>query len=309
MIPLERISELLDRLRSYDPREVAIELAVIGLVVYLVVRFVQGTRAAGAVKGVLVVLVVGALLARILGGSASFQRLAFLYDRFLAILAITLVVIFQPELRRALIRLGEAPFFRSSPSEIAYVVDAVVDACAYLSKARFGAIIVLQRAVGLQGLVEGGTPLRAEVSSRLLQTIFFPGSALHDLAVVIKGRIVDAAGVQLPMADPSEVPDMRLGARHRAAIGLSRDSDALVVVVSEETGNIRIAERGRLSEPLRPEALKTELLRRLRRELPPAATTAAEEHDQEQAMQVAVDERPTRESLERSREPQKQPTV
>lgn len=285
-----RIQELLDRLATYPALEVLIELLVIGVVVYAVVRFVQGTRAAGAVKGALVVLVMIALLARILGGSDSFQRLAFLYDRFLALVAVSLIVIFQPELRRALIRLGEAPFFRSTPSEIAYVVDSIVDACAYLSKARFGALIVLQRQVGLQGLVEGGTPLGAEVSSRLLQTIFFPGTALHDLAVVIKGRVVDAAGVQLPLADPAEVPDLRLGARHRAALGLTRECDALVVVVSEETGGIRIAERGRLSMPLKPDELKAELQRRLRREPPSGAATAAEQHAARDAMEPVVAE-------------------
>lgn len=277
----ESIQGLFDRLSTYDPKRVIVELVVIWIVVYAVFRFVRGTRAAGAAKGLMVVLVLAILFARILGG---FPRLEFVYDGFLAITAVALVVIFQPELRRALIRLGEAPFFRSTPGEIAHVVDAIVDACEYLSRSRFGAIIVIERQVGLRALARSGTAIGAEVSARLLQTIFFPGSALHDLAVVIRGRVLDAAGVQLPMAGPADMRDPDLGARHRAAVGLARECDAVVVVVSEETGSIRIAERGQLSDPLTPERLRAELRRRLRREPPSEALTVADEEEREQIM-------------------------
>lgn len=278
MIPGGRFQDLFDRFVSYPWWQVGIELAVIWLVVYVVLRFVQGTRAAGAVKGILVIFLVLTVFARIVGGSESFQRLGFLYEKFVALVALGLIVIFQPELRRALIRVGEASFFRSTPGEIAHVVDAISHACGYLSKARFGGLIVLERQAGLEELVEGGIKLEARVSSELLQTIFFPSTALHDLAVVIKGRVVDAAGVQLPLADPADMSDPTLGSRHRAAVGLTKECDALVIVVSEETGLIRIAERGRLSAGLSADELRAELLRRLRQE-PPAhsAETAAEE--------------------------------
>jgi diadenylate cyclase len=285
---LDRLTALFRRLESYPFWEVAIELLLIGLVVYAVLRFVRGTRAAGALKGILLVLAFVTITARIIGGSEAFQRLAFLYDRFLAIVAIALVVIFQPELRRALIRLGETPFFRSSPGEIAGAVDAIAEACAYLSKSRFGAIIVIERAVGLGGLVEGGTVLGAELSPRLLQTIFFPGTALHDLAVLIKGNVVHAAGVQLPLADPNDMPDPNLGSRHRAAVGLTRECDALVVVVSEETGLIRIAERGRLSDPLTPQQLHDQLLRRLKLEPPAPDPQTAEEATESRILSTPV---------------------
>lgn len=282
MIP-DRLSDLLERIGSYSPLEVAVEVLLIGLVVYAVVRFVEGTRAAGALKGIFFIVVLATVTARVVGGGEVFQRLAFLYDRFLAIVAIGLLIIFQPELRRALIRLGETPFFRATSSDITDAVDAIAEACAYFSKARFGAIMVIEREIGLRATVEGGTVLGAELSSRLLQTIFFPGTALHDLAVVIKGRVIHAAGVQLPLADPSDMPDARLGSRHRAAVGLTKETDALVVVVSEETGEIRIAERGKLSSPMDAEGLRTELLRRLRaqrpsRELQTAEEAATDEH-------------------------------
>jgi diadenylate cyclase len=243
-------------------------LTIIWVVVWVVVRFVQGTRAAGALKGILVMFVVVLVATQILGTGGILPRLSFIYDRVLALVALGLVVIFQPELRRAAIRVGEASIFRSTPSEIAQVADAVTDACAYLSKAQFGAIVVIERQVGLRGLIEGGTKLNAALSSQMLQTIFFPGTALHDLAVVIRGVVIDSAGVQLPMADPTDVLDPSFGARHRAAVGVTKECDALVVVVSEETGLIRLAEWGKLSDPLTPQALRAELVRRMSAQTP-----------------------------------------
>lgn len=277
MIPSERLQDLFTRLGSYPWWEVLIELAFIWIVVYGTLSFVRGTRAQGALKGLFLILLIATLLARLLGGSGdSFQRLTFLYDRFLTIAAVALIVIFQPELRRALVRLGETPLFRATPSQIVETVDAIASACAYLSKAKFGAIIAIERRVSLAGLVEGGTAIGGEVTAPLLQTIFFPGAALHDLAVVIKGRTVHSAGVQLPLADPDDMADPLLGSRHRAAVGLTKECDALVVVVSEETGNIRIAERGRLSEPLERSRLRDELLRRLRQDAAPREEPAEE---------------------------------
>lgn len=260
---LNRVYDLFTRLTTYSMVVIAVELAIIWICVYATVRFVQGTRAAGALKGLLLVGVVVGVAARVLGGAEVFQRIGLLYDRLLAFLAIGLVVIFQPELRRALVRLGETPFFRSSPKEIALVIDEICEAAKYLSKARFGAIIVIERSIPVAGAVEGGTPMNAELTSRLLQTIFFPGSALHDLAVVLKGKRIAAAGVQLPLAEPDEMPDKRLGSRHRAAVGVSKECDALVVVVSEESGQIRIAERGRLTLVANSEELEIELKKRL----------------------------------------------
>ncbi|MCC6230899.1 MAG: TIGR00159 family protein [Phycisphaerales bacterium] len=257
------IQDLFQRVAAYQPAVVVTEFIVIWIVVYAIVRFVQGTRAAGALKGLLVLLVGMLVISRILGGTDTFQRLSLLYDRFLALVAVGLIVIFQPELRRALVRLGETPFFRGTRSDIDFVVDEIVEACAYLSKARFGALVAIERQVGLDDAVEGGTVLNAEVSSRLLQSIFFPGGALHDLGVIVRGRRVYSANVQFPLAEPTDMPDAKLGSRHRAAVGLTKECDALVVVVSEETGAIRIAERGRLSGPMTHEELTEQLTKRL----------------------------------------------
>ncbi len=262
-MPLTKLQDLLDRIGSYSPLEVGFELAIIAVVIWAVVRFVQGTRAAGALKGLLLIFIVATVIVRVFGGGDSFARVSYLYELFIALAAVALIVIFQPELRRALIRLGEAPMLRSNTNESTQVVDAICSSCVYLAKQRFGAIIVIERQFGLRGLTEGGTTLNAELSERLLSTIFYPGSALHDLAVVVRGKRIFAAGVQLPLADPSEMPDPSLGSRHRAAVGITKESDALVIIVSEETGAIRMADRGRLTIPIDPDDLPIVLTKRL----------------------------------------------
>lgn len=263
---LDRLNQLFQRIQTYASDalwQIVLEIGIVWLVVYAVVKFVQGTRAAGALKGILLLIVLATLIVRIVGQREAFQRLTFLYQTFLPLAAFSLVVIFQPELRRGLIRLGEAQLFRRAGVGVGSVVDSVVEACQFLSKAKFGAIIVLERESSLRGLIEGGTPIDGKVTSRLLQTIFFPGTALHDLAVIISGADIKAAGVQLPLADPEDMPDPSLGSRHRAAVGLTKESDALVVVVSEERGSISLAERGRLIQALPPDKLRELLLARL----------------------------------------------
>ncbi len=260
---LQRFESLIGRIENYSLWEVVLELAIIGVVVYAVVRFVQGTRAAGALKGLLLLVFIATFVSRVLAAGGAFARLSYLYDKFLALFAIALVVIFQPELRRALVRLGETPFMRTTPKDIGFMVDEIGAAVTYLSRAKFGALIVIERQIGLAGIVEGGTHLNAHLTSRLLQTIFFPGSALHDLAVIVKDRTIRSAGVQLPLAEAADMPDPSLGSRHRAALGLSKECDAIIVVVSEETGTVRIAERGQLSERMSAAELPRALEARL----------------------------------------------
>ncbi len=268
----EPLRQLLVRLRGYAPWEVAIELLIIGAIVWMIWRFVKGTRAAGALKGILVLVLVTIAL-RLITPVESFGRVAFLYDNILGFAALALVIVFQPEIRRALIRLGETTFFRESATEMARVVEAIVEACSFLSKNKFGAIIAVERHVGLRETIETGRILNADVSAELLQSIFWPNNPLHDMGVVIKGARILAAGVQFPLADAIETTDPTLGTRHRAAVGLSRATDALVVVVSEETGMISIADHGRLLRGLSNAELRAELTRRLRPqdEAPPGA--------------------------------------
>jgi diadenylate cyclase len=250
-------------IRSYELYEVIIEMAVIWLCVYVVFRFLRGTRGAGIVKGLAIIFILTTLIIRVLGqGSDAFGRLNFIYDKFLGLLAIGLIVIFQPELRQAMIRLSQARHFRLSRKGLSEVVEAVTEAVKFLSKNQFGAIMAIERNVKLGGLVEGGQAIDAEVSARLLESIFWPNSPLHDLGVVIRGRRVLAAGVQFPLAEEGLLP-ARMGSRHRAAVGLTLESDCVVVVVSEETGAISMVEAGRFTSELTAEQLHEMLTDRL----------------------------------------------
>lgn len=272
----ERLTQLLSRLRDYAWWEVAIEVLVLWLLVYAVLRFVRGTRAAGALKGMVILFFGGWLAVRLLSMADLFPRLAIIYNILLGYAAIALVVTFQPELRRALIRLGETPLLWGSGAQMRPVIDAITESAAFLAKNRFGAIIAIERNVGLRDAIESGRLLNADVSSDLLSSIFWPNSPLHDMGVVIRGDKIIAAGVQFPLADAGDMPDGNLGTRHRAAVGLARSSDALVIVVSEETGAISLADGAAFLRWLTPEALREHLLKRLRA---PAAAAAPAKPD------------------------------
>lgn len=259
------IPQLIRRVESYlhsEPYQVALELVLIWAVVYLIVRFLRGTRGAGVVKGLALLLLVGTLVLAVLGRGSGFDRLNYLYSNFLAFFSLILIVVFQPELRRALTRIGEASLFRGGGLRKARVIEEVLAAIDYLARHKIGALIAIERQVGLQGVIDVGTRLDAEVSGQLLNTIFWPGSALHDMGVVIRGDRIVCAGAQFPLADGEGLPQ-ELGSRHRAAIGLSQECDALVLIVSEETGTISVAERGTLTRRLSVEDLRTALTRGL----------------------------------------------
>jgi diadenylate cyclase len=260
---MERLIQLFTRLRAVPITEMVIELALIWLVVYMIFRFLRGTRGARVLKGVGLILIIATILVAGLGrNDAAFQRLKFLYSGFLYFAGLALVIVFQPELRRALVRLGEARLFRGVGVEVEPMINQVVKAVTNLSRNKIGAIIAIEREVPLGGIVEAGTRLNAEVTAELLQSIFWPGTALHDMGVVIRDDRILAAGVQFPLAEGDDI-SQELGSRHRAAIGLSQEADCLVLVVSEETGSISLAERGQLIRKLTPEALSAMLKRGL----------------------------------------------
>ena len=244
----------LTALRSYPAWKIGLELLVIGTVLFWVVRFLQGTRGARLLRGILVVLIGGYVAVRAFDGAFGTIALDWLYNRFLLFASVATVVVFQPELRRALMRLGDTRFFAGGGAGPQTQVDEVVEAARYCSKRKIGALIALERDVALAGGTEGATRLDAELSSRLLTTLFWPNSPLHDLGVIVSKGRVSHAGVQFPLAESGEI-QKDLGSRHRAAVGMSADSDALVVVVSEETGAISVAEGGKLRRKLKPDEL------------------------------------------------------
>jgi diadenylate cyclase len=248
------ISQFLRQIHGIPWWQIAIELMLIGLVVFWVVRFLRGTRGARMLRGIGFILVALFLFVHLLGAEFQLTRVEFLYNRLLLAVSFTVVVVFQPELRRALMRLGEASIFRRY-QQIDEEIEALVEAAIFCSKRKIGLLVAIEREVGLGGIAESGTRVNADISADLLNTIFWPNSPLHDLGVIVSNGRVAYAGVQFPLAESGEL-ERELGARHRAAVGMSQETDAVVLIVSEETGDISIAERGQLIRKLTPDSLR-----------------------------------------------------
>lgn len=264
MMP-EYLNNYLRRLTAHQWWVVLLEMLLIGVVVYSVLEFLRGTRGARLIKGVGLFLLIAYTILR-LGGN-NLMRVEFLFSRLLVFTSFAIVVVFQPELRRALIRLGETRLFRPGASSARKTVDILCESVEYCSRNRIGALIAVEREVGLAGLVENGTVINADLSAELLDTIFWPGSMLHDMGVVVRDGKIAAAGVQFPLAEGGEL-SQEMGSRHRAGLGLAQETDAVVIIVSEETGTISIAERGQLTRGLSGDDLRATLLALLRRPEP-----------------------------------------
>jgi diadenylate cyclase len=259
---LTGIMTYLRRVEGYDLRVTVVQLLLIGVVVYLVVRSLRGTRGARLVKGAGLLLSGIYVTVRLLPKSEEWKRIEFLYGNFLFFAFVAAVVAFQPELRRALTQIGQAKLFRSPRRRVEDLIEALLESVSYLARNKMGALIAVERSVGLGTWIESGTPLDAEVTSHILNTIFYPGSALHDMGVIIRNGRLSAAGCQFPLAESEDV-DPTLGSRHRAALGLAQDSDAAVIVVSEETGRVSLACEGHLNLGLDQEKLRAILLQLL----------------------------------------------
>ena len=217
-----------------------LDLAIVSLVFFTILQLVRGTRAATLLRGIGIVLVLVWSLSFVL----SLQAVGWLLSRTLTALAVALPVIFQEELRRWLDQLGRAlPFLGEdvgSDDRPSSLVGEIADAARNMSRRRHGALVVLERDTGLQEYADSGVPLDARVTSELLQTTFFPNTALHDGAVIIRRTRAIAAAVTLPVSSARKLPDRRMGLRHRAALGISEVSDAICLIVSEETGRISL---------------------------------------------------------------------
>jgi diadenylate cyclase len=232
-----------------------LEIAIVAAVVYRVLMVLAGTRAIQMLLGGFIIVTIYAL-ARVL----DLQLVEYLLETVFQFGVIAALVVFQPELRNALAQLGQNRLLRMfTRLEQTQVAEEVVQAVEEMSRGKVGAIIAIEREVGLGEYIESGTPLQARVSDALLMNIFTPYSLLHDGAAVIRGEDIVAAGVILPLTQ-QPVSDRTLGTRHRAALGLSDETDALVVVVSEETGNITLAHGGRLFRNLGGDELKAMLV-------------------------------------------------
>lgn len=241
-----------------------IDIAIISYIIYRLLLLIRDTRAEQLLKG-LVVLLGLSLGSRYLGLDA----LRWLMDKIWTMLFIALPVVFQPELRRALEQLGRTSFYQPGRTSVEVnineAITEAVEACQRLAAERTGALIVWERETGLDEYLETGTRVEAVVSSQLLLNLFVPNTPLHDGAVIIRRGRIERAGCVLPLTDNKQL-DWRLGTRHRAALGVSEVSDALVVIISEETGTISVAESGNITRDYNgaklQKLLKAELIER-----------------------------------------------
>lgn len=251
------MADFLWYLQRFD-RIDALDVLLVAFVFFWVLYLMRGTRAVPLLRGVILLIIVVALLS----GLTRLRAFGWLTQRALPALLVAIPVVFQQELRRALERVGRAGtlFGRAtgSRSALEHALAAIEQACRILSKRRHGALIVLERETGLQEFADSGVVLDAAITSDLLVTVFEPHTMLHDGAVIVRrGRLLAAACV-LPLST-AFLADRQLGLRHRAAIGVTEDSDAIAIVVSEERGSISITHNGRIIRNLDAKRLETVL--------------------------------------------------
>lgn len=243
----------------------AIDILLLTYVIYLLLRFIRETRAGQLVKGI-VFLVVGYFISK----SIPLKAVSYLLEKVLDMGVLAMIVLFQPELRRALEKAGRSKFgirlfgLGQNGNEMNMLwekaIDAICDSCVELSASCTGALIVVERQVRLGETIETGTILNATPSKEVFGNIFYPKTPLHDGAVIMRDGMILAAACFLPKPAKDALINKKLGSRHRAAIGMSENSDAVVIVVSEETGQISVALNGNLTRDYTHDMLK-ELLR------------------------------------------------
>ena len=229
------------------------DILIITVLIYWVINQIRGTRAVQMLIGLLMIAV-------LFSASQYFElyTLSWMLNNFLSSILLVIVILFQSDIRRALTRVGRGTLFGGDRQRRIEMIDEVARAAVLLATKRVGAIIALEREVGLNEYLDAGTRIDARVSSELLVSVFLPTSPIHDGAVVIRGGRITAAGCFLPLTT-SQAVSRSLGSRHRAAIGLTEETDAAVIVVSEEEGQISLVREGRITRDMDAGSLRTTL--------------------------------------------------
>lgn len=239
-----------------------IDILIVSYVIYKLIMLVRGTRAVQLLRGIVVLILAWGL-------SVTFQlhTLNWMMNQAFTFGVLAVIIIFQPELRRALEQLGRGTLFARTSSveetEVNVKITEVIKALNYLSRRKIGALIVFERETGLMDYIESGIKMNADISSELLINTFIPNTPLHDGAVIISGNRLMAAGCYLPLSENPFI-SKELGTRHRAAIGMTEVSDAIVAVVSEETGQISLSINGQVVRDIKEESLISKLFEELR---------------------------------------------
>ena len=240
-----------------DALRAALQIGILFLMIYAVLYYLRSTRGAMVITGLFILGLFLAIIVRVEG--LNLDVLAYILDMFGNSLFVAMLIIFQPELRRALAQLGS--YIARQGKQRREVVSEIVAAVTAMSRRKCGALIVVERRFNLQTLIDDSIPLDIKINALVLESIFFPNSPLHDGAVIIRNNRIVAARAILPLTRAEHV-SRHLGTRHRAALGISEESDAVTIVVSEETGFISLAYRGIFHRDTSPEELQ-ELLEQL----------------------------------------------
>ena len=231
-----------------------VDILLVSWIFYKIILLIKGTRAVQILLG----FVILALLTIFVGQMAHFKTLSWLLEKFWIAAPIIVAIVFQPELRQVLAKIGGEPLKRIFIKSELKVVKEIAQAVKEMSQKRIGALIAIEQEIGLKNYIETGTLINGDVSNELLLSIFYPKSILHDGAVIIEHSRLTSAGCIFPVSD-NPVASKMIGTRHRAALGISEISDAIVIVVSEETGDISMALEGKLERNINPDDLHKKL--------------------------------------------------
>lgn len=231
-----------------------VDILLVWYVIYKLINVIRGTKAVQLLKGIIVILLV-----RVVSDYLGLKTLSWIMQQAINWGFLAIIIIFQPELRRALEQLGRGRFFSrsSNPDDDNQekAISAILKATDYMAKRRIGALISIERETGMSDYIETGIPLDSKISSELLINIFIPNTPLHDGAVIIQKNMVSAAACYLPLSE-SPFISKELGTRHRAALGISEVTDSVTIVVSEETGGISLTKNGELHRDLKGDEFK-----------------------------------------------------
>ncbi|WP_350343861.1 diadenylate cyclase CdaA [Proteinivorax tanatarense] len=252
------ITTVFQQLRVWD----VVDIAIVAFVIYKLAMLIRGTRAVQLIKGLAVLLIV-----TLLSDWMGLNTINWLLNQGLTVGFVALPIIFYPELRRALEQLGRGKFFKTSylqPEQLEDAIGEVTESVIYMSKKKRGALIVWEQETGLSEHAESGIEIDAKTTSQLINNIFYDKAPLHDGAVIIRGDRVVAASCYLPLSDNTGI-STELGTRHRAGLGISEQSDAVVIIVSEETGAISIAKNGKFTRYLDEKTLREMLISELQK--------------------------------------------
>jgi diadenylate cyclase len=233
-----------------------IDILILTILFYGLYMVMRGTVASQIFTGLISVLVIS-----LLAQASNLMAVTWFLQKIMDIWVIAFIILFQPEIRRVLVLLGQSRFIRYFLKlSVNETVEAICEATLELSRLHHGALIIMERGTGMRTFIENGVQLNASISKQLLLSIFYPKSPLHDGAVIVKDRNVEAARCTLPLSNITKTEERLLGMRHRAGLGISEQTDVLAVIVSEETGHIAIAEHGILYHNLAIQELKQKLL-------------------------------------------------